>query len=127
MDISGYVLETLWEGGEFALYRARPPDAAGSVLVRAPVADRPAPATLQRLEHEYSFAAELEPEWAVRPLALTRHEGRAVLVLADPGGEPLDRLRGASLELTRFLRVAVGLVVYVLFLASPGRGERSVS
>src|SRR6266446_5913503 len=106
MDVAGYVLETLAEGGEFALYRGRPPDASGSVLVRAPVVDRPAPATLQRLEHEYSLAAELDPGWAVRPLALARHAGRTVLVLEDPGGEPLDRLRGASLELTRFLRVA---------------------
>src|SRR5438270_816799 len=109
MDISGYALETLWEGGEFALSRGRPPDASASVLVRAPVADRPAPATLQRLEHEYSLAAELDPRWAVRPLALARHAGRTVLVLEDPGGEPLDRLLSPSLELTRFLRVALGL------------------
>src|SRR6266849_6682240 len=107
MDISGYVLEQLWEGGEFALYRGRPPAASGSVLVRAPVADRPAPASVQRLEHEYSLAAELDPAWAVRPLALARHQGRTVLVLQDPGGAPLDRLLGPSLELTRCLRVAL--------------------
>src|SRR5437764_15234065 len=109
MDLSGHVLETLTESAEFALYRARPPDDAASVLVRAPVADRPAPATLQRLEHEYSLAAELDPGWAVRPLALARHERRTVLVLEDPGGEPLDRLLTPSLEPTRFLRVALGL------------------
>src|SRR4051794_39875911 len=78
MDISGYVLETLAEGGEFALYRGRLPDGSGSVLVRTPVAHQPAPATLQRLEHEYSLAAELDPGWAVRPLALARHQGRPV-------------------------------------------------
>src|SRR5260370_22788310 len=109
MDLSGYVLETLGEGGDFALYRGRPPDASGSVLVRAAIADRPEPTTLQRLEHEYALAAELDPGWAVRPLALARHEGRTVLVLEDPGGEPLDRLLSPSLELTRCLRVALGL------------------
>jgi hypothetical protein len=61
MDISGYVLETLREGGEFTLYRARPQDDAGSFLVLAPVADRPAPASLKRLEHEYTLAPELDP------------------------------------------------------------------
>ena len=70
MDLSRYVLETLWEGGEFALYRGRQQDDSGSVLVRAPVADRPAPASLTRLEHEYSLAAKLDPGWAVPPLAL---------------------------------------------------------
>ena len=32
-----------------------------------------------------------------------------MLVLEDPGGEPLDRLVGQPLELTRFLRLAIGL------------------
>jgi hypothetical protein len=32
---------------------------------------------------------ELDPAWAAKPLALTRHEGRTILVLEDPGGEPL--------------------------------------
>jgi hypothetical protein len=33
-----------------------------------------------------------------------------MLVLEDPGGEPLDRLLGQPMELSRFLRFAVGLV-----------------
>jgi len=46
----------------------------------------------RRLEHEYSLAPELDPVRAAKPLALTRHEGRTILVLTDPGGEPLDRV-----------------------------------
>jgi serine/threonine protein kinase len=46
-------------------------------------------------------------------MALTRHEGRTVLVLKDPGGEPLDlvlgRDQGQPLDLTRVLRIAIGL------------------
>jgi PAS domain S-box-containing protein len=76
-------------------------------------AEQPSPPSLRRLEHEYSLAAELDPAWAARPLALTRHEGRMILVLKDPGGEPLDRIlerdRGQPLELTRLLRIAIGL------------------
>ncbi|WP_249793963.1 trifunctional serine/threonine-protein kinase/ATP-binding protein/sensor histidine kinase, partial [Bradyrhizobium cenepequi] len=63
--------------------------------------------------HEYSFAAELDPAWAAKPLAITRHEGRTILLLKDPGGQPLDRIlerdQGQPLDLTRFLSTAIGL------------------
>src|SRR4029077_20931362 len=47
--------------------------------------------------------------WAARPLTLVRREGRSMLILQDPGGEPLDRFLGQPMELSRFLRFAVGL------------------
>jgi len=110
---SGYVLETLREGREFTLYRGRQHGNPSPVLAVALAAERPSPQSLRRLEHEYSLAAELDPKWATRPVALTRHEGRMMLVLEDPGGEPLDgvlaRGRGQPLELTRFLRLAPSL------------------
>jgi len=74
-----------------------------------PLAERPAPASLRRMEQEYSSRADLDPGWAAQPLALVPHNGRTVLVLADPGGEPLDRLLGSLLELAPFLRLAVRL------------------
>ena len=46
--------------------------------------------------------------WAVRPLELVREHGRTMLVLEDPGGEPLDRLLGRPMEIGRFLRIAIG-------------------
>jgi PAS domain S-box-containing protein len=110
---SAYVLETLREDREFTLYRGRQRGNPSPVLAVALAAERPSPQSLRRLEHEYSLAAELDSKWATRPLALTRHEGRMMLVLEDPGGEPLDtvlaRGRGQPLELTRFLRVATSL------------------
>src|SRR5258707_5202656 len=116
-ELSGYVLETLRKGGEFILYRGRQRGNLTRVLVRAPIAEQPAPASLRRLEHEYSLAAVLDPAWAAQPLALTRHEGRTILVLKDPGGEPMDRIldrgQGQPLELTRCLRVAIGLATAV--------------
>src|SRR5207248_3881023 len=43
----------------------------------------------------------------------TRHKGRTILVLTDPGGVPLDlvleRGPGQPLDLTRVLRIAIGL------------------
>ena len=110
---SGYVLEPLRKGPDFALYRGWQHGNQSPVLVVALTAEQPSPQDLRRLEHEYSLAAELDPAWAAKPLALTRHEGRTILLLNDPSGEPLDRIlernHGQPLELTRFLRIAIGL------------------
>src|SRR5271167_374549 len=114
---SGYVLEPLREGADFTLYRGRRHGNPAPVLVVALAADRPSPQGIKRLEHEYSLAAELDPAWAAKPLALTRHEGRTILVLTDPGGEPLDRVLrldplgnpAQPLNLTRVLCIAIGL------------------
>src|SRR5882724_1706160 len=110
---SGYVLETLRTGADFTLYRGRQRGNPSPVLAVALAAEQPSPQSLRRLEHEYSLAAELDPVWAAKPLALTRHEGRTILILRDPGGEPLDlvleRDQGRPLDLTRVLHIAVGL------------------
>src|SRR5262245_895400 len=115
MELSEYRLETLRTDGEFILYRgqhrSRIDAVLHPVLVLAPVSERPALASLRRMEHEYAFQAELDPGWAVRPLALASHEGRMMLVLTDPGGEPLDRRLGQPMALPQFLRLAVGLSV----------------
>src|ERR1700761_6787293 len=110
---SGYVLEPLREAPDFILYRGRQPGNPSAVLVVALAADQPSPQGLRRLEHEYSLAAELDEAWAAKPLSITRHQGRTVLILKDPGGEFLDRVleqnKGQTLDVTRFLRIAVSL------------------
>src|SRR5262249_21992903 len=111
--LSEYQLEMLRQDGEFILYRGRhrrpgevsPP----TILLVTPRVEHPALASLRRMEQEYSLRAELDPGWAVQPLALMSHQGRTMLVLADPGGEPLDCLLGGPLELTAFLRLAARL------------------
>jgi len=106
-------LEAIREGAEFTLYRARQHGNPSPVLVVTATAEQPLPQSLRQLEHEYSLAAELEPAWAAKPLALTRHEGRTILVLSDPGGEPLDRIlqrdRERPLDLARLLPLAINL------------------
>jgi PAS domain S-box-containing protein len=110
---SGYQLVPLGEGVGFTLYRGRQRGNSATVLAVVLAAEQPPPQVVRRLEHEYSLAAELDSAWAAKPLALTRHDGRTILILEDPGGEPLDRIlernQGQPLELTRFLRVAIGL------------------
>ena len=110
---SEYLLELIREGAGFTLYRARQRGNPMPLLVVAPAAGQPLPQSLRRLEHEYALAGELEPAWAAKPLALTRHEGRTILVLADPGGEPLDRIlerdREYPLDLAHLLGLAINL------------------
>jgi PAS domain S-box-containing protein len=113
IDPAEYTLETLCQDGEFILYRGlrkNQRDASpSSILVSTPVTERPAPGTLRKIEHAFSLKAELDPRWAVRPLALTQHQGRSMLLLEDPGGEPLDGLITGPMELRQFLSVAIGL------------------
>ncbi len=112
IDLSRYRFETLLEGEEFALFRGRSDDAElPTILSIAPVSEHPVAAILERLEHQYSLREELDSDWAARPLTLVRREGRPLLILQDPGGEPLDRLLGQPMEITRFLRLACGLAV----------------
>lgn len=110
--LSGYVLVPLRESADFTLYRGRKHDDSSPVLAIA-LFEQPSPQSIRRLMHEYSFAAELDPAWAAKPLAITRHEGRTILLLKDPGGQPLDRIlerdQGQPLDLSRFLSTAIGL------------------
>lgn len=110
--LSGYVLVPLRESVDFTLYRGRTHDDHSPVLAIA-LFEQPSPQSVRRLMHEYSFAAELDPAWAAKPLAITRHEGRTILLLKDPGGQPLDRIlerdQGQPPDLTRFLSTAIGL------------------
>src|SRR5260370_12828454 len=108
---SAYVLEPIRAGPDFTLYRGRQHGNPSRVLAVALAAEHSSPQGLRRLEHEYSLAAELDSTWAAKPLALTRHEGRTILILMDPVGEPLELVleRGQLLDLTCVLRIAIGL------------------
>jgi len=111
VELSEYLLETLREDDEFVLYRGEHSNEPGSpsVLLLAPASMQPALATLKKIEHEYSLRDELDPAWAVRSLAVSEQRGQTTLVLEDPGGETLDRFLSGPMEMTQFLRLAVGL------------------
>jgi PAS domain S-box-containing protein len=109
IDLSRYAFETLRKEEEFILYRGRRKDEGSQVLVLAPLAEYPAPEILKWLEHAYSLREELEPTWAARPIGIARHWDRSVLALEDPGGGPLDQSLSQPLDLTLWLRVAIGL------------------
>src|SRR4051794_39761816 len=84
-------LETVLEDGEFVLCRSGVPlnmtSPARSVFVVMPRSEHPRPQAVRMLEHEHALRDDLDPSWALRPVAVTTLEGRPALVLEDPGGE----------------------------------------
>ena len=106
-------LQVVWEDGDRVFCRGWREDSdggRGTFLAVLPAAERPPPAVLDRLAHEYELRDELGAAWAARPLALVSEGGRAALLLEDPDGEPLERLVGEPMEVGRFLRLAIAIV-----------------
>jgi PAS domain S-box-containing protein len=126
IELSRYVLEALRNDEEFILYRGRSKDDAFQVLVLSPVVQYPTPESLKRLEHEYSLREELDPAWAARPIAMTFHWGRPVLVLEDPGGTPLDKLLGQALDLGSSLCLAISLATAIGHLHQRGMIHKDI-
>ncbi|WP_041682067.1 AAA family ATPase [Cupriavidus sp. DF5525] len=118
----GNRLQILWDDGERVLCRGQRPGEEGgpNVLLARPAAEHPLPATLDRLAHELGLKDELDAAWAVRPLELVREGGRTLLVLDDPGGEPLAQLLGAPMEMENFLRLAAGIAAALCKLHQRG-------
>ncbi len=108
MELLGYAVEPLRKDHEFVLYRGHSKEAP-SVFLLTTVSLRPAPETVKKLEHEYALREELDSAWAVRSLAISELHGQTTLVLEDPGGDTLDRFLPGPMEMTQFLRFAVGL------------------
>jgi PAS domain S-box-containing protein len=107
VELSEYVFSVLREG-EPKLYRGRR-DGFEPILLVLPLGEHPEVESVRRLEREYALRAELDPCWAAQPLALERYRNRIVLVLKDPGGEPLDERLGRAMDISAFLRLSIGL------------------
>jgi PAS domain S-box-containing protein len=104
-ELLSYVFSPLREG-DIALYRG---SCTGLTPILLVAAEETSLGSLQRLEQEFALKAELEADWAARPVALTRYNGRMALVLEDPGGASLDTLLGRPLDASHFLRIALPL------------------
>lgn len=115
MDLPGYALERLCLDGAFELFRGRghgeDPSDPPTILVSVPTFEHPRLDYAEMLEREFSLRSELEPTWAVRPLELSRGEGRKVLILSDPGGLPLQQfIASVKPDVGVFLELAVSIV-----------------
>src|SRR5208283_4913857 len=113
IDLSRYVFEALRKDDEFILYRGRNEKEIAQVLVLVPATEEPGSKSLKRLEHECSLKEDLEPAWSARPIEVTFHWDRPVLVLEDPGGTTLDQLLGRASDLGSSLRRAISLATAI--------------
>jgi PAS domain S-box-containing protein len=104
-ELSSYIFSRLREG-DIAVRRGCGSGLAPILIVTAEESSL----SVERLEHEYALKAELDADWAARPVALTHYNDHMTLVLEDPGGVPLDRLLGRPLDVSHFLRIAIPLV-----------------
>src|SRR6516225_2997215 len=88
-------LSVLLEDGERVLCRGWRNNGDGdeaAVLAVLSASEHPAPAFVDQLAHEYGLKDELDGRSAARPLALLREHGRTMLLLEDPGADPLAPL-----------------------------------
>ena len=121
--------QVLWEDGERVFRRGWRADDNGNrdaVLIVLPATDHPSRSSLDRLRHEYELKDELDGAWAVRPLELVRDGNRTSLVLEDMGGEPLDHLLSAPMEVGRFLGLAVSIAVVLSKLHQCGLVHKDI-
>jgi PAS domain S-box-containing protein len=95
-------------------------DGSRSAVLAVVPKEPPSRSTLDRFAHEYGLKDELDGTWAVRPLEYLRDSGRAVLVLEDSGGDPLDLLLGVPMEVGCFLRLAIGIAAALVKLHARG-------
>jgi PAS domain S-box-containing protein len=103
-------MNVLWDDGERVVWRRPSSSIAGhNELFARLAAQKPLPASINRLTHEFGLKDELDSAWAVRPTRLVRDGGQVLLAFEDPGGEPLARLLGAPLELGHFLELATAI------------------
>ncbi|MGO7091828.1 AAA family ATPase [Rhizobium leguminosarum] len=106
----------LWEDGDRVLSREIFSDCDGgpeNLLTLRLNTPFPRPASLAQLENEYQLRDHLEGEWAVLPQELVRERDQTMLILADPGGEGLDRTLGKPMPIAQFLDLAIQTVAAI--------------
>ena len=102
-------LQPLWDDGDRLYCRTWRSIAEGvrhELIAVLPVAEHPAPTTINRLAHEFALKDYLDGAWAARPLELVHSRGRTLLLLESHSTNTLDSLLSKPLELGTFLRLA---------------------
>ncbi|UZJ62619.1 ATP-binding protein [Pseudomonas sp. KU26590] len=91
---------------------------------------RPAPgasiSAIRRLEHEFSLAPRLVPQWAVQPVALLSGPQGTLLVLEDASGVALHDQPDAPLSIEVFLQRAIAAAAAVTGAHQAGLVHRDI-
>jgi len=122
-------LTVLWEHDECvfcAAWREANGGERTAALAVLPASEHPTQSCLDRLANEYELREELASTWALRPLELVHERDRTILLLENPGGEPLDRLLGAPMELGQLVRFAIGIAAALAKLHQRGLVHKDI-
>ncbi|BDC42544.1 trifunctional serine/threonine-protein kinase/ATP-binding protein/sensor histidine kinase [Paraburkholderia terrae] len=84
------------------------------------------PAELAALQREYALRDRLHEAWCAVPLTLQPHGNGALLVLADPGGEPLHARMQGPVGLKAFFALAVSLATALSAMHAAGVVHRAL-
>ncbi len=130
LDLAQYTLEQVRRDAELVLFRGlrkvREEGSRPSILVRVPVANPPAPATVRSLQEEYALRSELDPAYVVQPLSMVWAHGLPMLILEDPPGMPLDLLLNGAMDIAQFLRLAISVAAALGHVHSRGLIHKDV-
>ena len=85
------------------------------------------PATAALLQREYALRHALRDEWAAVPVALVPHGESFLLILKDPGGEPLRRSAAPCTDVGAFLALALRLTAAVGAMHADGVLHRALT
>ncbi|WP_224242433.1 trifunctional serine/threonine-protein kinase/ATP-binding protein/sensor histidine kinase [Hyalangium gracile] len=111
LDIPGYrVLGTIRATGSNALFHATREADGLPVIIKTPMAPSPGPRERERYRREFGILQRLsDVKGVARPYACERIHERPVLLLERVHGEALSETVGKSLEVPRFLALAISL------------------
>jgi PAS domain S-box-containing protein len=130
LDLAQYTLQQVRRDTELVLFRGlrkvREEGSRPSILVRMPVADPPASATVRSLQEEYALRSELDPAYVVRPLSMVRAHGLPMLILEDPPGTPLDLLLNGPMDIAQFLHLAIRVAAAIGHVHSRGLVHKDI-
>ena len=99
--------ELLLVDGESARYRVRSPISTRTWLIVRPAAQA-SENIARRIHNEYTLRDELQPHWAIIPVAQLASAEGPLLVLDESGGTSLHALGSQMLSISRFLYLAIG-------------------
>ncbi|MFC0242407.1 trifunctional serine/threonine-protein kinase/ATP-binding protein/sensor histidine kinase [Rhodopseudomonas telluris] len=108
--------------GRYDLYHVQNGTAPASLLFMADSSD---PAAAQRLAQELAVARDLDPDVILIPSELVSAHGRLGLLI-DDRARPLAELLDEPLEVTRFLRRAIGLAHALSYVHLQGLIHRNL-
>jgi predicted ATPase/signal transduction histidine kinase len=116
-DDADFILRPFRQGTEITLYRGKEQRSQRAVLGIANPARASPLLNHDSLLQEDAPASQLYAGWAPRPIKIIQYRGEEVLILEDPGEEPLDLMiepyQKKPLELLQFLRMASELTAAV--------------